>query len=465
MPADSPKIPPQNIEAEQSVLGSLLIDKESIYKVMDILSPDDFYTKNHSIIYENILDLTQKHEPIDIISLGNKLKEKGKLKDAGGQGYLSELSNKVPTSSHINHYASIVQKKATLRRVLGAATDLTSLGYDEETDVEQLLDKAERLVFNVSQKFHKHVFIPIKSLLEEAFERIDEIHKKTGQLRGLSTGFGDLDNILSGLQKSDLIIIAARPSVGKTALALDIARHVATSNNISVGIFSIEMSKDQLIDRLICAEAGVGLWKLRTGRLSDKGEHDDFTRLSKALGVLSESPIFIDDSALTNIMEIRSKARRLQIEQGLGLLIIDYLQLMEGIRVSENRVQEIATITRALKGIARELNIPVIAISQLSRAVEMGGGPAIPKLAHLRESGSIEQDADVVMFIYRKKADRYYAQRDLKPEDLHTAEIHIAKHRNGPTGMVRIFFDEEKTSFESLTEDMTTEETYETVAE
>lgn len=462
---ETPKVPPQNLEAEQSALGSLLIDKEAIYKVMDILSPDDFYKESHKIIYETMLEITSKHEPIDIISISNKLKEKKQLDAVGGQSYLSVLSNQVPTSSHINHYASIVQKKSTLRRILSAATELTTLGYDENTEIESLLDRAERLIFNVSQKFHKHVFIPIKNLLEEAFERVDEIHRKSGQLRGLATGFADLDGLLSGLQKSDLIILAARPSVGKTSLALDIARNVATDLKIPVGIFSLEMSKDQLIDRLICAQAGVSLWKLRTGHLSDKGEHDDFTRISKALGVLSESPIYIDDSAITNIMEIRSKTRRLQIEKGLGLLIIDYLQLMEGMGNSENRVQEVAVITRALKGISRELNIPVLAISQLSRAVEMGGGPAMPKLAHLRESGSIEQDADVVMFIYRKKADRYYLNRDLKPEDMHTAEIHIAKHRNGPTGTVKVFFNEEKTSFENLTEDLTGQEAYETVAE
>lgn len=463
---ESPKIPPHNLEAEQSVLGSLLIDREAIYKVLDILSPDDFYREAHKIIYETMRELTGKHEPIDIIAVANKLKEKKVLEDVGGQSYLSSLSNVVPTSSHISHYANIVQKKATLRRILSTATELTSLGYDEDTDVEHLLDKAERSVFSVSQKFHRHVFIPIKSLLEEAFERIDEIHKKSGQLRGTPTGFIDLDNVLSGLQKSDLIILASRPSVGKTALALDIARHVAVKSKIPVGIFSLEMSKDQLIDRLLCAEAGVSLWKLRTGHLSHRGEKDDFTRISEALGLLSESPIYIDDSAITNIMEIRSKARRLQLEHGLGLLIIDYLQLMEGLGDSENRVQEVATITRALKGIARELNIPVLALSQLSRAVEMGGGPAIPKLAHLRESGSIEQDADVVLFIYRKKADRYYANRDLKPEDMHRAEIHIAKHRNGPTGVVHVYFNEEKTSFENWTEsEEVGEATYETVAQ
>ena len=461
---ENPKIPPHNLEAEQSVLGSLLIDREAIYKIMDILTPEDFYREAHKIIYETMLELIAKHEPIDIIALSNKLKERKALEDIGGQSYLSSLSNIVPTSSHVNHYADIVQKKATLRRILSTASELTSLGYDEDAEVEHLLDRAERSVFNVSQKFHKHVFVPIKSLLEEAFERIDEIHKKSGQLRGVPTGFMDLDSVLSGLQKSDLVILAARPSVGKTALALDIARNVAVKSKIPVGIFSLEMSKDQLIDRFLCAEAGVSLWKLRTGHLSHRGEKDDFTRISEAMGLLSEAPIYIDDSAITNIMEIRSKARRLQLEHGLGLIIIDYLQLMEGLGNSENRVQEVATITRSLKGIARELKIPVLALSQLSRAVEMGGGPAIPNLAHLRESGSIEQDADVVLFIYRKKVDRYYANRELKPEEMHRAEIRIAKHRNGPTGVVSVYFNEEKTSFENWTEERVGETEYETVA-
>lgn len=462
--AEKAKIPPQNLEAEESVLGSLLIDGESIYKISDIIQPDDFYKDAHKIIYETVQELIAKHEPIDIISLGNKLKEKKLLEPVGGQSYLSSLSNAVPTASHIQHYANIVQKKAVLRRIITASNELNTLAYDEEIEVDKLLDTSERLIFGVSQKYLKHAFVPIKNLLEEAFDRIDEIHHKSGQLRGIGTGFLEMDNILSGLQKSDLIVLAARPSVGKTALALDIARNVATNLKIPVGIFSLEMSKDQLIDRLICSQADVNLWKLRTGHLSDKGEQDDFTRISQALGILSESPIYIDDSAITNIMEIRSKTRRLQMEKGLGLLIIDYLQLMEGLKSTENRVQEIAEITRALKGIARELSIPILVLSQLSRAVEMGGGPAVPKLAHLRDSGSIEQDADVVMFIYRKKADRYFANKDLKPEDEHITEIYIAKHRNGPTGTIKLFFDEEKASFKNLTKDFTEIESYEIVA-
>ncbi len=442
------KITPQNIEAEQSLLGSLLIDKDAVIRVADIVRTEDFYKENHGVIYDAILDLFARHEPIDILSLTSKLEEHGKLEQVGGRSYLMTLANGVPTASHVVHYANIVQKKATLRRLLTAAGEITSLGYNEDEDVEVVLDKAEQKLFSVSQKYLKQIFIPIKNILTEAFDRIDELHREKGKLRGLTTGYHDLDNILAGLQKSDLIVLAARPSVGKTSLALDIARNVATKAKVPVGIFSLEMSKEQLVDRLLCSEAGVDLWKMRTGRLSDRDEDDDFPRIGHAMGVLSEAPIFIDDSATSNIMEIRTKARRLQIEQGLGLLIIDYLQLMESrSQKTDNRVQEIAEITRSLKGIARELNIPVLALSQLSRAVE-ARSPAIPKLADLRESGSIEQDADVVLFIYRKSMDRNF--RDLPPEEKNIAEIHIAKHRNGPTGIVNLFFDENRVSFKSL---------------
>ncbi len=442
------KITPQNIEAEQSLLGALLIDKDSVIRVADIVRTEDFYKESHAVIYEAILDLFGRHEPIDILSLTSKLEEHGKLEMIGGRSYLMTLANSVPTASHVVHYANIVQKKATLRRLLTAAGEITSLGYNEEEDVEVVLDKAEQKLFSVSQKYLKQIFIPIKNILTEAFDRIDELHREKGKLRGLTTGYHDLDNILAGLQKSDLIVLAARPSVGKTSLALDIARNVATKAKVPVGIFSLEMSKEQLVDRLLCSEAGVDLWKMRTGKLSDRDEDDDFPRIGHAMGVLSESPIFIDDSATSNIMEIRTKARRLQIEHGLGLLIIDYLQLMESrSQKADNRVQEVAEITRSLKGIARELNIPVLALSQLSRAVE-ARSPAIPKLADLRESGSIEQDADVVLFIYRKTMDRNF--REVTPEERNIAEIHIAKHRNGPTGIVNLFFDENRVSFKNL---------------
>ena len=462
--ADTGKLPPQNVEAEQSVLGALLIDTEAIHKVSHELHADDFYKGAHQMIYEAMIDLTAKSEPIDIISVGNKLKGKKQLDQAGGQSYLSTLSNAVPTATHIKHYAEIIQKKAILRRMISATSELSELAYDETTEADALLDKSEQLIFNISQKYTKHTFVGINSLLSEAYERIEAIHKSKGELRGVATGYKDLDSLLSGLQRSDLVVLAARPSVGKTSLALDIAKHAAVGLDVPVGIFSLEMSKDQLIDRFICAEADVNLWKLRTGHLSSSGEFDDFTKINTALETLSTAPIYIDDVAITNILDIKSKARRLQIEKGLGLLIVDYLQLMESMSGTDNRVQEIAEMTRALKGIARELNIPVLVLSQLSRAVEMAGGPAVPKLAHLRESGSIEQDADVVMFIYRKKVDRYYANRELTPEDQHIAEVHVAKHRNGPTGVVKLFFDDEKASFKNLSKEFEGAETYEEVA-
>ncbi|MFA6198506.1 MAG: replicative DNA helicase [Patescibacteria group bacterium] len=442
------KIPPQNDEAEQAVLGSLLIDKDAIIRVGDVLQPADFYRDIHRFIYEAMVEIYAKREPIDLLSLANRLSENNKLEIVGGRSYLATLANTVPTSSHVVHYAHIVQKKSTLRRLIESATEIAQLGYKEGEDVEAVLDRAEQSLFRVSQKFLKQNFVPIRSLLTEAFDRMDELHREGGKLRGISTGFIDLDNLLAGFQKSDLVIVAARPSVGKTSLALDFARQIAVKAKASVGIFSLEMSKEQLIDRLLCSEARVSLWKLRTGKLSDQGEQDDFTNIGHAMGKLSEAKIFIDDSATANVMEIRTKARRLQSEHGLDVLILDYLQLMEGRGLGDNRVQEVAEITRGLKAVARELNIPVIALSQLSRAVELNK-PAIPKLAHLRESGSIEQDADVVMFIYRKAADRNYRREEIKPEELNVAELHIAKHRNGPTGVVRLHFNENSVCFEN----------------
>ncbi len=446
------KLTPQNTEAEQSLLGSLLLDKDAIVKVGDRVTMEDFYQDKHREIFESMVELYRKHEPIDLLSLSNRLQEKNTLERVGGRAYLIQLSNAVPTSSHVVTYADIVQKKATLRRLLNAASDISALGYEQAEDVENLLDQAEQKLFNVSRKFLKAGFTPIHDVLDTAFERIDEVHRDKGKLRGIPTGYLDLDTILGGLQKSDLVILAARPACGKTSLALDLARQAATKHRVPVGIFSLEMSKDQLVDRMLCAEAQVDLWKMRTGHLSsDGGSHDDFSRIGHAIGVLSEAPIYIDDSANANIMEIRTKARRLQMEHGLGLIVIDYLQLMEsrGGGGGDNRVQEVTEITRGLKQIARELNIPVLALSQLSRQVELQK-PAIPRLAHLRESGSIEQDADIVLFIYRKAADRNYRLEDLSPEERNLAEIHVAKHRNGPTGVVKLFFDASRASFRNL---------------
>jgi replicative DNA helicase len=452
MPSDKElkKLPPQNLEAETFILGSLLIDQNVIIKVADILNPEDFYKDAHGQIYAAMQELYAHREPIDILSLTSKLEEKNILDSIGGRSYVASLANSVGTTSNVTYYAELVQRKATLRRLINAASEISEMGYNEDEEIDKLLDEAERRLFNVSQKFLKQAFQPIDNLLNEAFDRIDELHKQSGKLRGLATGFKDLDNLLACLQKSDLIILASRPSVGKTSLALDIARQAAILNKAAVGIFSLEMSKEQLVDRMLCAEAGVSLWKMRTGKLSDKQESDDFSRIGQAMGVLSETPIFIDDSASANIMEIRTKARRLQMEHKLELLVIDYLQLMEGrSRFGDNRVQEVAEITRSLKGIARELNIPVLALSQLARAVEQSH-PAIPKLSHLRESGSIEQDADVVMFIYRKAADRGYNIEELSDTERHMAQIYVAKHRNGPTGMVNMYFDEETVSFKNM---------------
>lgn len=436
------KLPPQNIEAEQSVLGSLMLDKDAIVKIADLIKPEDFYRDAHRNIFEIMIELYSNNEPIDFLSLTNKLEEKEKLEKVGGTSYLTTLVNSVPTAAHVVHYAKIIQRKATLRRLIDAASQIADSGYQETEDVDSLLDRAEQKIFGVSQKYLKQDFLPIKPALEEAFERIDKLHKGDGALRGTPSGFYELDNILAGLQKSDLVVLAARPSLGKTTFALDIARHAATKENIPVGIFSLEMSKEQLVDRLICAEAGIDLWKLRTGRLSSEGDGDDFSKIAKAMDVFSKAPIFIDDAASPTVMEIRTMSRRLQAEHGLGLIVIDYLQMMRG-TTSENRVQEISEISRSLKSLARELNIPVLAVSQLSRAVE-ARPDQVPKLSDLRESGSIEQDADVVLFIYRE--DRVKKDTD-KPN---IAEIIVAKHRNGPTGKTELFFDENHVTFKNL---------------
>lgn len=436
------RVPPHNIEAEQSVLGSLMLDKDAIIKIADLLKPGDFYKDDHNLIYETMLELYEDREPLDILSISNKLEEKEKLKEIGGSTYLATLVNSVPSSAHIVHYAKVVQKKSLLRRLIKSASEILEMGYQESEDIEKILDEAEQKLFGVSQKYIKQDFIPIKSILEDAFNRIDELHKDGSKFRGVPTGFPDLDNVLAGLQKSDLVILAARPSIGKTTLALDIARHIGVHEKVPVGIFSLEMSSDQLIDRMIAAEAGVDLWRLRTGKLQSEGDNNDFQRIGEAMGILSEAQIYIDDSASANIMEMRTMARRLQAEHKLGVIIIDYLQLMEG-RGNENRVQEISEISRSLKNLARELNIPVIALSQLSRAVE-SRSPQVPKLSDLRESGSIEQDADVVLFLYREDRE--------KPDtpNRNIVEVIISKHRNGPVGKMQLYFEEASTTFKSL---------------
>lgn len=437
------RVPPQNIEAEKSVLGALMLDKDAIINVANLIRQGDFYKDDHNLIFEAMIELYEKNEPIDVLSLSNRLEEKGQIEKIGGSSYLTNLVNAVPSSANIVHYAKVVQKKSTLRKLIVAASEILELGYKEDEDVEKVLDKAEQKLFQVSQKYLKQDFIPIRSILEAAFNRIDELHKGDHKLRGIPTGFPDMDNILAGFQKSDLVILAARPSIGKTTLALDFARQIAVKEKVSVGIFSLEMSSDQLIDRMLAAQSGVDLWRLRTGRLKSGDGDDDFQRIGEAMGVLSEAPIYIDDAGSANVMEMRTMARRLQSEHNVGVIIVDYLQLMEGRSGGDNRVNEISEISRALKQLARELNIPVIALSQLSRAVE-SRSPQIPKLSDLRESGSIEQDADVVMFLYREDRE--------KPDtpNKNIVEVHIAKHRNGPVGKLSLYFNENSTTFKSL---------------
>lgn len=443
LPIDPNRLPPQDIEAEQSVLGSLLIDKDAIIKIADIIAPKDFYRKIHEVIFQSMVELYAKSEPIDLLTLSSKLKEKKQFKEIGGMSYLTTLMNYVPTASNVIHYARIVNQKRVLRDLIGASYEISSLAFEENKNIDEVIDEAEKRIFSVSQTSLIAEFQHIKSHLAEAFERFDRLHKGDDTWRGIPTGFIDLDKKLAGLQKADLIILAARPSLGKTSLVLDIVRNAAVNGKVPIGIFSLEMSKQQLIERLIAAEANVDLWRLRTGQLSDEGKDNDFEKISKALDALSSAPIYIDDASSPNVLQIRTMARRLQAEKGLELLIIDYLQLMQGTGRIENRNQEVSEISRSLKNLARELDIPILAVSQLSRAPEIRTDQ-IPKLSDLRESGSIEQDADVVLFIYREDK----VKKDSERKNI--AEIHIAKHRNGPTGKIELYFNEDYVSFKNL---------------
>lgn len=437
------KLPPQSIEAERSLLGCLLIDKEAIIKVVDFLKPEDFYRPAHQAIYQACLDLFQKAEPIDILSVSNRLAEKNLLEDIGGRAYLAELVNSVPTPSHVSHYAKIVHKKRILRDLISASQEIGQMAFNEDEEIDVLVDKAEKRIFSIAQQSLSQTFIPVKDTLEEAFERIDKLSKQENSLRGLPTGFSDLDNFLAGLQKSDLIILAARPSLGKTALALNFILNIAINEKIPVGIFSLEMSKDQVVDRFLSSISGVDLWRLRTGKLSAEGEENDFVKIQKAMAILAEAPIYINDAPSPTVLQMKAMCRRLQAEKGLGLVVIDYLQLMEPLNPEASPVQQVSENSKALKALARELNIPVLAISQLSRAVEHRS-PPIPKLADLRQSGTIEQDADVVLFIYRE--DRYFPDTPRKG----IADVIIAKHRNGPVGRVELYFDERCVAFRNL---------------
>ncbi len=437
------RLPPQNIEAEQSVLGSLMLDKEAIIRVADILKPEDFYRGIHTDIYQVMLELYDKNEPIDLLSLTNRLEEKKKIEEIGGATYLTSLVNSVPSAAHVVHYAKIIKHKKVLRDLIETSEQINQLSYQEPDDVDNLVDQAEQKIFSISQQSIGQKFVPVKDSLADAFERIDKLHRGDEVTRGVPSGFVDLDNHISGFQKSDLIILASRPSLGKTTLALDFARNIATKQKMPVGIFSLEMSKEQLVDRLICSQAEVDLWRMRTGRLSGEGPDNDFERIQRALDELSAAPIFIEDSPSPTIMQMRTVARRLQAEHDLGLIIIDYLQLIQPRNSYDSSVQQVTEISRNLKALSRELNLPVLALSQLSRAVETRS-PAIPKLSDLRESGSLEQDSDVVLLIYREDKDRPNTDRK------NIADIIIAKHRNGPTGKVELFFNESQVSFRNL---------------
>jgi replicative DNA helicase len=433
------RIPPQDIEAEKALLGSIMLTPTALYDIADMVKPDTFYVEKHRILFKTMLELFGKNEPIDLLSVSSHLKDGERLDAIGGSTYLAELVGAVPSASHVEHYAKIVQKKFILRNLISRAEYLAELGYEEGEELESSLEKAEKAIFEVTNFSGKQKFIHLKETLAEAWERLDRLNKSSDTLRGVRTGFADLDSKLAGFQNSDLIILAARPSVGKTSLALDFARNAACQYKVPVGIFSLEMSSHQLVDRMLSAESRVDSWKLRTGKLSADIE---FSMIQEALNTLSQAPLYIDDDSSNTIMRMRSVARRLKAEHGLGLIVVDYLQLIvPGTRV-DSMVQQVTEISRSLKGMARELDVPVLALSQLSRAVEQRGGE--PRLSDLRDSGSIEQDADVVLFIHRE--DKY----DKESTRQNIAKIIIAKHRNGPTGEIDLFFDDKRTSFASI---------------
>ncbi len=434
--------PPQNSEAEASLLGALLIDSDAIVKIADNVGAEDFFEPRHRRIYEAIQQLYEQHKAIDVLTLTDKLRGNGHLEDVGGASYLTELTNFVPTAAHVEQYADIVAQKSIRRRLISASKDIADLSKDESKQLRELIEEAETRLFEVSQSHVHQNVISLEAILAESFDRLDELHKDKAKIRGIPTGFKDLDDKLAGFQRSDLVILAARPSMGKTAMALNFAHNVAVKAGQPVLVFSLEMSKEQLVDRLLSMESGVDAWALRTGNLTDA----DFEKIGHAMGTLSEAQIYIDDTPGITVSDLRTKARREAHQRELGLIIVDYLQLMSGgHRFSNdmNRVQEVSEISRGLKGIARELNVPVLALSQLSRSVE-NRSPQIPQLADLRESGSIEQDADVVAFIYREEF--YNPDTDRKK----ITDLFIKKHRNGPTGNLELFFDSEKQRFRSI---------------
>ena len=432
------RTPPHSLESERALLGAIMLKQDTMYDIMDVITPECFYSEKHRIIFKAIRELFEKKDPVDVLSLSTKLKEKNLLEQAGGKTFLAELLNSVPSATNAAYYAEIVKKKSTLRELIAAADYISELGYREERELEEILDDAEKKIFATTHMSSAQKFISIKDTLEDAWERIDSLQTSDEKLRGVPTGFAALDQKLSGLQRSDLIILAARPSIGKTSLALDIARQTALDHNIPVGIFSLEMSAQQLIDRMLSAAASVDSWKLRTGNLKTDREFED---IRNSLDKLSKAPIFIDDQPGNSITNMRAAARRLKSECGLGLIIVDYLQLMHTSRHYDSMVNQVTEISRSLKGLARELDVPVLALSQLSRAVEHRGGK--PRLSDLRDSGSIEQDADVVMFIHRDRSEEEDGRSNI-------AEILIEKHRNGPTGKVELYFDDKRTSFKNI---------------
>ncbi|HOP99573.1 MAG TPA: replicative DNA helicase [Acetivibrio clariflavus] len=434
------RIPPQNIEAEQSVLGAILLDKEVLTSVIEIISSEDFYRDDHKEIFDAIIDLYEKGEPIDLITVAERLKLRGTLDSVGGLEYLTSLANIVPTTENAKHYAKIVEEKAILRKLIKVSTNIINMGYEASEEVAYVLDKAEKGIFDILQKRNTQGFVPIKDVLVDTFNRLEELYNSKGYITGIPTGFIDLDYKTAGLHNSDLVLIAARPAMGKTAFVLNIAQHAAIHSKVPVAIFSLEMSKEQLVNRMLASEAMVDSQKMRTGKLEDS----DWQKVARALGPLSEAPIYIDDTPGASIMEIRAKCRRLKIEKNLGLIVIDYLQLMQGKSGrSENRQQEISEISRSLKILAKEINVPVITLSQLSRAPEQRQDHR-PILSDLRESGAIEQDADIVMFLYRD--DYYNPDTDKK----NVAEVIIAKHRAGSTGTVELAWLGQYTKFANL---------------
>ena len=436
------RVPPQNIEAEQAVLGAMLIEKEAIARVTELLKGGDFYREAHRLIFEAMLDLYNRNEAVDMITVIELLKREDNLEKVGGIAYVTSLANSVPTAANVHYHAKIVEEKALLRQLIQTSTKIAALGYEGSEEVSQIVDQAEKMILEVSNRRIGGDFTPIKSIVLDAFGKIEQLYESRGGITGLATGFKDLDRLTSGLQKSDLILVAARPSMGKTAFTLNIASNVAIREKKAVAFFSLEMSKEQLVQRMLCAEASIDSQKLRIGELED----DDWTKLINAADRLSGAPIFIDDTAGISVLEMRSKARRLKVEHDLSLIIIDYLQLMQGSggKGGENRQQEISEISRSLKGLARELGVPVVALSQLSRSVESRQVKK-PMLSDLRESGSLEQDADIVAFLYRED---YY---NPDTENKNITEIIVAKHRNGPVDSVQRFFHKQFTRFADLT--------------